>query len=135
MPKDSEVHFCTWLILFIFTIFRVCLVFFCAMSRTMWNLINSFPIRDWTCAPCRESMESQPMDHQGNSCLQGLDLSLVPLTYGSLILPQFYPLPSNLSISHPFDSGSWLTLMPCRSSVTICRMIRWRYWVFLTWAF
>ena len=47
-------------------------------------------------------------------CLQGLDLSLVPLTCDLFILPQFYPLSSKPLVGHPFDYG-----MPCRRSRNI----------------
>ena len=33
-------------------------------TDSMWDL--SYPTRDWTCAPCIESEESQPLDHQGS---------------------------------------------------------------------
>ena len=45
----------------------LCLFFFLALTCNMQNL--SSLTRDWTCAPCGGSIESQPLDHQGSPSL------------------------------------------------------------------
>ena len=45
----------------------LCIFFFLALTCNMQNL--SSLTRDWTCAPCGGSVESQPLDHQGSPSL------------------------------------------------------------------
>ena len=54
----------TFTLIFIITVKKKKKAFLATLGN-MWD--PSSPTRDWTCAPCIGSSQSQPVDHQGSS--------------------------------------------------------------------